>query len=140
MLHPLNLDMQLTVMLQCINIAILIPLVNRWDLGADPLEFAKQRQAIVAGLWDEIADKVTQDGMGYQRVRRAFRSLLGQYSRGMFLATRFIGGQYHHRDHKGDENGRLPYVPVPAEKQREALKFIKEHALSDKHSIFHRSC
>ncbi len=107
------------------------PLVNRWDLGADPLEFAKQRQAIVAGLWDEIADKVTQDGMGYQRVRRAFRSLLGQYSRGMFLATRFIGGQYHHRDHKGDENGRLPYVPVPAEKQREALKFIKEHALSD---------
>ena len=108
------------------------PLVNRWDLGADPLEFAKQRQEIVAGLWDEIADKVTQDGMGYQRVRRAFRSLLGQYSRSMFLATRFIGGQYHHRDHRGDKNGRLPYVPVPAKKQREALTFIKEHALSDK--------
>ncbi len=108
------------------------PLVNRWDLGADPLEFAKLRREIVAGLWDEIADKVTTDGMGYQRVRRAFRSLLGQYSRAMFLATRFIGGQYHHRDHKGDKNGRLPYVPVPAEKQREALQFIKEHALSDK--------
>ena len=108
------------------------PLVNRWDLGADPLEFAKQRQEIVAGLWDEIADKVTQDGMGYQRVRHAFRSLLGQYSRSMFLATRFIGGQYHHRDHRGDKNGRLPYVPVPAKKQREALTFIKEHALSDK--------
>ena len=70
--------------------------------------------------------------MGYQRVRRAFRSLLGQYSRSMFLATRFIGGQYHHRDHRGDKNGRLPYVPVPAKKQREALTFIKEHALSDK--------
>ena len=107
------------------------PLVNRWDLGADPLEFAKQRREIVAGLWDEIAEKVTTDGMGYQRVRRAFRSLLGQYSRAMFLATRFIGGQYHHRDHKGDKDGRLPYVPVPAKKQREALAFIKEHALSD---------
>lgn len=108
------------------------PLVNRWDLGADPLEFAKQRREIVAGLWDEIAEKVTTDGMGYQRVRRAFRSLLGQYSRSMFLATRYIGGQYHHRDHRGDENARLPYVPVPAKKQREALTFIKEHALSDK--------
>lgn len=107
------------------------PLVNRWDLGADPLEFAKHRRDIVAGLWDEIAEKVTTDGMGYQRVRRAFRSLLGQYSRAMFLATRFIGGQYHHRDHKGDKDGRLPYVPVPAKKQREALAFIKEHALSD---------
>ena len=108
------------------------PLVNRWDLGADPLEFAKQRREIVAGLWDEIADKVTTDGMGYQRVRSAFRSLLGEYSSSMYLAARFIGGQYHHRDHKGDKDGRLPYVPVPAKKQREALAFIKEHALSDK--------
>ena len=108
------------------------PLVNRWDIGADPLEFAKQRREIVAGLWDEIADKVTTDGMGYQRVRRAFRSLLGEYSRSMYLAARFIGGQYHHRDHKGDKDGRLPYVPVSAKKQREALTFIKEHALSDK--------
>lgn len=108
------------------------PLVNRWDLGADPLEFAKQRREIVADLWDEIADKVTTDGMGYQRVRRAFRSLLGEYTSSMYLAARFIGGQYHHRDHKGDKDGRLPYVPVPAKKQREALTFIKEHALSDK--------
>ena len=107
------------------------PLVNRWDLGADPLEFAKQRREIVSGLWDKIADKVTKDGMGYQRVRRAFRSLLGEYSSSMFLATRFIGGQYHHRDHRGDKNARLPYVPVPAKKQREALKFVKDHALSD---------
>ena len=50
----------------------------------------------------------------------------------MFLASRYIGGQYHHRDHRGDENGRLPYVPVPAAKQREALQFLKEYALSDK--------
>ena len=108
------------------------PLVNRWDMGADPLEFAKQRREIVAGLWDEIAGKVTTDGMGYQRVRRAFRSLLGEYTSSMYLAARFIGGQYHHRDHKGDKDGRLPYVPVSAKKQREALAFIKEHALSDK--------
>ena len=108
------------------------PLVNRWDIGSDPLEFAKQRREIVAGLWDEIGDKVTTDGMGYQRVRSAFRSLLGEYNSSMYLAARFIGGQYHHRDHKGDKDGRLPYVPVSAKKQREALAFIKEHALSDK--------
>ena len=49
--------MALMVMLPCIKYRDLDPLVNRWDLGADPLEFAKQRQEIVAGLWDEIADK-----------------------------------------------------------------------------------
>ena len=108
------------------------PLVNRWDLGADPLEFAKQRRAIVVDLWDKIASKVTKEGMGYQRVRRAFGTLLFEHSYTMFLASRYIGGQYHHRDHRGDENGRLPFVPVPAAKQREALQFLKEYALSDK--------
>ena len=108
------------------------PLVNLWDLGADPLEFAKQRREIVAGLWDKIADKVTKEGMGYQRVRRAFGRLLYEHANTMYLACRYIGGQSHHRDHRGDENGRLPFVPVPAAKQREALQFLKEYALSDK--------
>ena len=108
------------------------PLVNRWDLGDDPLAFAKQRREVVVGLWDKIADKVTKEGMGYQRVRRAFGSLLVEHGFTMYLASRYIGGQYHHRDHRGDENGRLPFVPVPAAKQREALQFIKEYALSDK--------
>ena len=108
------------------------PLVNRWDLGADPLEFAKRRRAVVIELWDKIAEKVTKEGMGYQRVRRAFGTLLSEYGYTMLLASRFIGGQSHHRDHRGDENGRLPFVPVPAAKQREALQFLKEYALSDK--------
>ena len=108
------------------------PLVNVWDLGADPLEFAKQRREIVVNLWGKIADKVTKEGMGYQRVRQAFGRLLGEHANAMYFASRYIGGQYHHRDHRGDENGRLPFVPVPAAKQREALQFLKEHALSDK--------
>ncbi len=112
------------------------PLVNRWDLGAHPLEFAKQRREIVVDLWDEIADKVTNDGMGYQRVRRAFGNLLGEHGYTMYLASRYIGGQYHHRDHRGDENGRLPFVPVPAATQREALQFLKEYALSDEAFTF----
>ncbi len=108
------------------------PLVNRWDLGDDPLAFAKQRREIVVGLWDKIANKVTKEGKGYQRVRRAFRTLIAEHGYTMYLASRYIGGQYHHRDHRGDENGRLPFVPVPAAKQREALQFLKEHALSDR--------
>ena len=108
------------------------PLVNRGDLGADPLEFAKRRRAIVVELWGKIGNKVTKEGMGYQRVRQAFGRLLYEHGYTMYLASRYIGGQYHHRDHRGDENGRLPFVPVPAAKQREALQFLKEHALSDR--------
>ena len=89
-------------------------------------------ERLLFDLWDKVADKVTKDGMGYQRVRRAFGTLLGEHGYTMYLASHYIGGQYHHRDHRGDENGRLPFVPVPAAKQREALQFLKEYALSDK--------
>jgi len=41
-------------------------------------------------------------------------------------AQKFIGGLEHNRDHFGDSNGRQPYVPVPAAKQREALAFLAE--------------
>ncbi|SVB59258.1 uncharacterized protein METZ01_LOCUS212112, partial [marine metagenome] len=42
---------------------------------------------VISELWIELVDKVTEDGMGYQRVRRAFGTLLNEYSRAMFLAT-----------------------------------------------------
>ena len=58
--------------------------------------------------------------------------LLGQYGNGAYLVSNYVGGEYVHRDHRGDPNGRDPFVPVPADKQREALKFLQEHILTDK--------
>jgi len=48
---------------------------------------------VISELWMELVDKVTEEGMGYQRVRRAFGTLLNEYSRAMFLVSRYIGGQ-----------------------------------------------
>ena len=61
----------------------------------------------------------------------AFSILLAQYGNGAHLVANFVGGEYMHRDHRGDPNGRDPFVPVKAAKQREALKFLQEHILSD---------
>ncbi len=36
------------------------------------------------------------------------------------------------RDHKGDAKARDPFVPVKAARQREALKFLQDHILTDK--------
>src|SRR5262249_54059864 len=47
------------------------------------------------------------------------------------FAAKFIGGEYAHRDHKGDPNGRAPLVPVEAKKQREALRLLCDHILAD---------
>jgi hypothetical protein len=43
----------------------------------------------------------------------------------------FVGGEYVHRDHRGDPNGRDPFVPVTGDKQRETLDFLQKHILSE---------
>jgi hypothetical protein len=45
--------------------------------------------------------------------------------------TKTIGGLYVARDHKGDPNERVPLAPVPAVKQREAVKLIVDGVFAD---------
>lgn len=107
------------------------PLINTYDLGNDPLKYAQQRVALAAELAKDLDQRVVKDGESWARLRNAFNVLLSQYGNGAYLATAYIGGQSVARDFKGT-NGRDPIVPVPGEKQREALKFAVDEILSDK--------
>ena len=108
------------------------PLINQWDLGADPMKFAQDRMALAEELLKGLEERVVEKGEGYQRMRQAFAMLLGQYGNAAHLSANYIGGEYAHRDHRGDPSGRDPFVPVKADKQREALKFLQQHILTDK--------
>ncbi len=107
------------------------PLANQFDQSDDPIAFFRQRIGIVHELWSSMDSKVTRPGEGYQILRRAMGRSLGEYSRGLLTSSKFIGGVYTYRDHVNDPNGRTPYVPVPAAKQREALEFLKTYAFSE---------
>jgi hypothetical protein len=108
------------------------PLVHTWDLGNDPMKFAQDRMVLAEELMKGLADRVVDKGEGYQRAREAFRLLLNQYGNAAFLVAYYVGGEYMHRDHRGDPKARDPFVPVKGTKQREALKFLQEHILNDK--------
>jgi hypothetical protein len=108
------------------------PLTNRYDLGADVMKFAQDRMLLAEELLKGLADRVVEKGEGYQRARVAFSILLGQYGNSTYLISKYIGGEHAHRDHKDDPKARDPLVPVSAAKQRDALKFLQEHVLTDK--------
>jgi hypothetical protein len=108
------------------------PLVNQWDLGADPMKFAQDRMALAEELMKGLAERVVDSGDGYQRARQTFGLLLRQYGDAAYLTAHFVGGEYCHRDHKGDSGARDPQVPVKAAKQREALAFLQKHILTDR--------
>jgi hypothetical protein len=106
------------------------PLANRFDLGADPLQYYTHRIRLSKEVMANIEAKLAKPGDGYQVMRRSFTRALGQAGQSMLLSASYIGGIYHHRDHVGDANGRLPFVPVPAAKQKEALQLINENCFA----------
>jgi hypothetical protein len=112
------------------------PLINVFDLGADPMKFAMDRILLSEELMKNLADKTVDKGEGYQRVRQAFNLLLRQYGDGAYLVANFVGGEYAHRDHRDDPDGRDPLMPVKSARQRQALEFLQQHILNDKYFKF----
>ena len=108
------------------------PYVNTWDLGSDPMKFAQDRILLAEELLGKLADRGAKKGDGFQRTRQAFAVLLREYGNGAFLISKFVGGVSMYRDHAGDPKGRDPFVVVAPQKQREALKFLQQHILTDR--------
>jgi hypothetical protein len=107
------------------------PLSNRFDLGKDPIEYAKERAKLIGDLWPDLIEHVATDGDGYQKVRQSFGVLLGNYGQAMHFASRYVGGVYVNRSHKGDADAKPPLVVVEPAKQREALTLLEQDVFND---------
>jgi hypothetical protein len=107
------------------------PLVNRFDLGAEPLEWAETRLRLVRALRGALLERAVEDGQSWHLLRQAYQQLLAEHLGSLRVAGRYVGGVYVHRDHKGDPGARDPLVPVEADRQRRALAFLIDNAFSD---------
>ena len=106
------------------------PHVNVYDLGSDPLEWGRSRAGMLVDLIPRVPEIALEDNAAYFEATDLFQTYLFQYARAMAPAVKYIGGQHQYRDHVGDPEGRMPFVPVSKEKQQEALDMIVEYALS----------
>jgi hypothetical protein len=106
------------------------PLVNRFDLGSDPVAYAERQGRLVQQLIPDLLARVPRDGDGYQRLRQAFGMLFGEYWRSAHYASRLPGGLNVVRDHKGTPNGRPPFSVVPPQRQRDALALLTKTAFA----------
>ncbi|MEQ1516860.1 MAG: zinc-dependent metalloprotease, partial [Usitatibacteraceae bacterium] len=100
------------------------PEVTRRDLGADPLAFAERRMQLSRELWDRLQERKVKPGEQFDILRRNFISANTQVALASSVAGKFVGGVVHLRDHA--DSGRAPLNPVPAAKQRRALKLITD--------------
>ncbi len=100
------------------------PEVTRRDLGSDPLAFAERRMQLSRELWDRMQERKLKPGEQYDLLRRNFVSAGSQVALAANVAAKYVGGVVLLRDHA--DSGRAPLNPVPAAKQRQALKLITD--------------
>jgi hypothetical protein len=99
-----------------------------FDLGDDPLVFAKKRIAIAHDLFQRQETRALKPTEDYAVLRRALGYALRDATRAAGVLARQIGGLRTLRDFPG--SGRDPLVPVPAAMQREALDTLAQNFLA----------
>ena len=105
------------------------PLVNRFDLGDDPLAFYQKRLLLSRELWQRVQDRAPRAGDDATRQRRVLLSGFRQLGRASDLVGKYVGGMYTQRDLPGTTQ-RAAYTPVEPAKQREALQFLAKGLFS----------
>ena len=64
-------------------------------------------------------------------MRDLFEAVFFYYLRNAMNLTLYVGGQSFNRDYAGDPNGRLPFQPISAERQREAMATLSEFVFAE---------
>lgn len=104
------------------------PHINVYSLSDDPIAWGQERANLIREMLPLLPDFAVHDDMPYYEITDLFQSVFFQYARALAPAVKYIGGQHQYRDHKGDPDGRMPFVAVPLEKQQEALATIIDFA------------
>lgn len=107
------------------------PTSNRFDMSSDPVAWAQMRITLCDELLPNVLDWAVNEGESRHYARRAFQTLWFEKARNFEYIGRLIGGQYFHRDHKGDPDARPAFELVEPEVQRAALKMLGETLFND---------
>ncbi len=107
------------------------PSVQRWDLGGEPLTWAKDRAKALRDLWQQVEKGSLLPGDRPADVTQVAASLLYDFERAVGAVPAYIGGRYGSRDHLGDPGGKPASRAVEKSKQSAALSFLLSEVLSE---------
>ena len=110
------------------------PDVNIYDLSNDPVAYASERCELVNDLLLGLVDKYASEGTSYHELRRAFYTLVGEYSIQLKVMTRQIGGVRYNRAGPNNIGNELPYTPVSKLDQKAAVSALTKYAF-DPHAF-----
>jgi len=100
------------------------PLARRYDFAKDPLDYATEQMKLIEVYRGRLLESFVKDGDSWAKARRGYELTLSLQTRAVNMMAGWVGGAFINRAKKGDPGDRDPVEVVPAEQQRNALKFI----------------
>ncbi|QLE59264.1 zinc-dependent metalloprotease [Nostoc sp. TCL26-01] len=114
------------------------PTADAWDNSNNVLVYSQWQLDNSRLMWERLNKRFPMDGEGYSDVSDRFSSILGNYFQNILYTTKYIGGQSFYRLQQGEMSSskiarpnRLPFEPVPVEKQRQALKALQKYVFAE---------
>jgi hypothetical protein len=109
-------------------VATLDPGVTTQVLGSDPVAAADMGLRNVDRVAGMLIPATTQTGRDYQRLAEMYQALLVKRDNELGAVAKLVGGVQETRYQGG--RGSAPFAPIPAERQRQAVKFLVDRAFT----------
>ena len=106
------------------------PRVAVFVLSSDPIGWHAQRFQIADHLLATLDQRYPRDDRSFNDERLAFGTILGEYTRSALLTTRWVGGVYTSRSHRGQPGSQPPFAPVPRASQQRAFALLDRYVFS----------
>jgi hypothetical protein len=108
------------------------PRIQRFDLSSDPLAYVNEQFRIDDGVASQLMRRYPGDTRTYQDLRAGLITVLNDQLNNAALASKYVGGIYTSRAHRGQPGGALPFSPVPRAQQRRAFDLLDRWVLSSR--------
>ncbi|MEB3341649.1 zinc-dependent metalloprotease [Okeania sp.] len=109
---------------------ILDPAANKYDLSSNTLTYSQWQLDNAENIWQKLEKRVPRSDESYGDIRVMFDTVFFYYFRQIWNATLYVGGQSFNRENIKNVDGRLPFEPIPVEKQRQALEILNKYVFS----------
>ena len=106
------------------------PEAKPWDLSRNPLQFCQWQMDNALAIWDRLGSFYRLSGESYGDLRQQFDTVLGYYFNQALTISNYVGGRRFNRQRPGTPGGRLPFEPIPIEKQRQALAMVQDYVFA----------
>ncbi|MBI1313452.1 DUF5117 domain-containing protein [bacterium] len=107
------------------------PRSRRYDFTKEPLDYANNQMELIQHERQRLVGDFVKDGESWARARWGYTLTLSLQSRAVSMMANWLGGAFTSRSLKGDKDAPEPVIVVPAQQQKDALKFVIENTFFD---------